>query len=107
MEYVAAGDVSSEGVHMLSTGGMLGYARSHHGGTAIVATETGMLHPLRQASPDTEFIAANEAAHCRFMKMITLPKLRDALLLDQFEVRVPASVADRARAPIERMVAIS
>ena len=62
MEYVAAGDVDSEGVHMLSTGGMLSFAREHHGGTAIVATETGMLYPLRQADPDTEFIAANEAA---------------------------------------------
>src|SRR6201996_4454836 len=86
MEYVASGDVASEGVHMLSTGGMLGYARSLGAGgagadrvTAIVATETGMLHPLRQAAPDVEFIAANEAASCRFMKMITLPKLRDAL----------------------------
>jgi quinolinate synthase len=107
MEYVAAGDVAAEGVHMLSTGGMLGYARSHGGGTAIVATETGMLHPLRQAAPDTEFIAANEAAHCRFMKMITLPKLRDALRDDIHEVKVPAQIADRARVPIERMVAIS
>jgi quinolinate synthase len=107
MEYVAAGDVASEGVHMLSTGGMLGYAREHHGGTAIVATETGMLHPLRQAAPDTEFIAANEAAHCRFMKMITLPKLRDALRDDVYEVKVPPEVADRARLPIERMVGIS
>src|SRR6202047_4580554 len=33
MEYVAAGDVDTDGVHMLSTGGMLGYAREHHGGT--------------------------------------------------------------------------
>jgi quinolinate synthase len=107
MEYVAAGDVDAEGVHMLSTGGMLGYARSHAGGTAIVATETGMLHPLRQAAPDTEFIAANEAAHCRFMKMITLPKLRDALRDGVHEVKVPADIADRARVPIERMVAIS
>ena len=107
MEYVAAGDVDSEGVHMLSTGGMLGYAREHHGGTAIVATETGMLHPLRQAAPDTEFIAANEAAHCRFMKMITLPKLRDALRDDVYEVKVSSAVADRARLPIERMVGIS
>ena len=80
MEYVAAGDVEAEGVHMLSTGGMLGYAAGHAGGgTAIVATETGMLHPLRRAAPDIEFIAANEAAHCQYMKMITLPKLRDAL----------------------------
>ena len=72
-----------------------------------MATETGMLHPLRQAAPDTEFIAANEAAHCRFMKMITLPKLRDALRDGVHEVKVPPEVADRARRPIERMVAIS
>ncbi|HUA45925.1 MAG TPA: quinolinate synthase NadA [Solirubrobacteraceae bacterium] len=107
MEYVAAGDVDAEGVHMLSTGGMLGYARRQRGGTAIVATETGMLHPLRQAAPDVEFIAANEAAHCRFMKMITLPKLRDSLRDGVHEVKVPPEVADRARLPIERMVAIS
>ncbi len=63
MEYVAAGDVSAEGVHMLSTGGMLTYAReAAPGSTAIVATETGMLHPLRMAAPDVDFVAANEAA---------------------------------------------
>ena len=120
MEYVAAGDIASEGVHMLSTGGMLGYARTLGAGevamaggfgggapTAIVATETGMLHPLRLAAPDVDFIAANEAASCRFMKMITLPKLRDALRDGVHEVKVPAEVADRARVPIERMVAIS
>ena len=107
MEYVAAGDVDADGVHMLSTGGMLAYAREHHGGTAIVATETGMLHPLRQAAPDVEFIAANEAAHCRFMKMITLAKLRESLRDGVHEVKVPAEIADRARLPIERMVAIS
>jgi quinolinate synthase len=110
MEYVASGDVDSEGVHMLSTGGMLGYAREHanvRGGSAIVATETGMLHGLRRAAPDTDFIAANEAAHCRFMKMITLPKLRDSLRDGVHEVKVPDVIADRARVPIERMVAIS
>src|SRR5205814_8138615 len=66
MEYVASGDVDADGVQMLSTGGMLGYARAHKeaaGGTAIVATETGMLHPLRQAAPGVDFVAANEAAH--------------------------------------------
>ena len=111
MEYVAAGDVDAEGVHMLSTGGMLDFARreeaQHPGATAIVATETGMLHPLRLAAPDVEFIAANEAASCKYMKMITLPKLRDCLRDGTGEVRVPADVADRARLPIERMVAIS
>jgi quinolinate synthase len=108
MEYVAAGDVDAEGVHMLSTGGMLTYAREHagRGGAAIMATETGMLHPLRMAAPDVDFIAANERASCRYMKMITLTKLRDGLRDGVFEVRVPEAVAERARVPIERMVAI-
>jgi quinolinate synthase len=108
MEYVAAGDVDARGVHMLSTGGMLDFAREHagSGGTAIMATETGMLHQLRLAAPDVDFIAANEAASCRFMKMITLPKLRDALRDGVFEVKVPPEIAERARVPIERMVAI-
>jgi quinolinate synthase len=108
MEYVAAGDVDAEGVHMLSTGGMLGYAKTAAPGTtAIVATETGMLHPLRAARPDVDFVAANEAASCRFMKMITLPKLRDTLREGSGEVKVPSAIAERARLPIERMVAIN
>jgi quinolinate synthase len=123
MEYVAAGDVSSEGVHMLSTGGMLGYAReaerdelARRGGTpvserggrreAIVATETGMLYPLAMAAPDIDFIPANAEASCVYMKMITLPKLRDSLREMRYEVRVPEETALRARVPIDRMVAI-
>src|SRR5215210_6769657 len=107
MEYVAAGDVDPQGVHMLSTGGMLDYAHTADpGGTAIVATEVGMLHGLREAAPDVDFIAANEAASCRYMKMITLPKLRDALRDGKPVVKVPPHIAERARTPIERMVAI-
>jgi len=109
MEYVAAGDVESEGVHMLSTGGMLKYAEEHRGkgGTVIMATEVGMLHPLQMAAPDVDFIAANERASCKFMKMITLANLRDALRDMKHEVKVPAEIAERARLPIERMVAIT
>jgi quinolinate synthase len=110
MEYVAAGDVSAEGVHMLSTGGMLEYAESAEREPkpreAVVATETGMLYPLRMAAPDVEFIPANAEASCRYMKMITLPKLRDALRDEKYEVRVPEDIAVRARVPIDRMVAI-
>ncbi len=79
MEYVAAGDIDPVGVHMLSTGGMLDFARRRSGGEVVVATEVGMLHGLRRAAPDVNFIAANAEASCQFMKMITLPKLRDAL----------------------------
>jgi quinolinate synthase len=107
MEYVAAGDVASEGVHMLSTGGMMAWAAdAPAGATAIMATETGMLHPLQMARPDIDFVAANEAASCRYMKMITLPKLRDSLRDNSGVVKVPAAIAERARLPIERMVAI-
>ncbi|MGD0453931.1 MAG: quinolinate synthase NadA [Solirubrobacteraceae bacterium] len=133
MEYVAAGDVSAEGVHMLSTGGMLKYAEhaeheaveeaSHRqadgavavgGGAAelpvrhevVVATEIGMLYPLRMAAPDVDFIPANAEASCKYMKMITLPKLRDALRDMKFEVRVPEDIAVKARVPIDRMVAL-
>jgi quinolinate synthase len=120
MEYVAAGDVSSEGVHMLSTGGMLKYAeQAEHESEAerrssapaprheaVVATEIGMLYPLRMAAPDVDFIPANTDASCMYMKMITLPKVRDALRDMRYEVRVPADIAERARVPIDRMVAI-
>jgi quinolinate synthase len=108
MEYVAAGDVDSDGVHMLSTGGMLTWAaEAPAGATAIMATETGMLHPLQMARPDIDFVAANEAASCRYMKMITLPKLRDTLRDMSGVVKVSEAVAERARLPIERMVAIA
>ncbi len=122
MEYVAAGDVSAEGVHMLSTGGMLRYAdelerdasaqmaagagASGQPREAVVATETGMLYPLEMAAPDVKFIPANAEASCVYMKMITLEKLRDSLREMRFEVRVQPEIAERARVPIDRMVAL-
>jgi quinolinate synthase len=115
MEYVAAGDIASEGVHMLSTGGMLSYADGieQQAGEdparpreAVVATETGMLYPLEMAAPDVKFIPANPDASCVYMKMITLEKLRDALRDFKYEVRVAPAIAEPARIPIDRMVAI-
>jgi quinolinate synthase len=115
MEYVSSGDISAEGVHMLSTGGMLKYAddiertaKADAGERrqAVVATEVGMLYPLEMAAPDVDFIPANAEASCQYMKMITLPKLRDALRDLKYEVSVPPEIAERARVPIDRMVAI-
>jgi quinolinate synthase len=106
MEYVASGDVEAEGVHMLSTSGMLNHVEANPDGSYIVATETGMLYPLQQAAPQANLIEANRMAFCRYMKMITLPTVRDSVRELRFEVRVPAPIAERARLPIERMVAI-
>jgi quinolinate synthase len=53
-----------------------------------------------------DFIPANPEASCKYMKMITLPKLRDSLREGKHEVRVPEQIAARARLPIDRMIAI-
>jgi quinolinate synthase len=109
MEYVASGDIDPEHTHMLSTGGMLTHAQKSPADTFIVATETGMLHPLELAAPSKTFVPANRAAVCQYMKMITLTKLRDALLSDgdDYVVKVDPAIAERARVPIERMVAVN
>ena len=110
MEYVASGDIAPEGVHMLSTGGMLGYAREQRAAPGrprsspprpACSTRCARRRPTSTSSRPTRL------PRCRFMKMITLPKLRDALRDGVHEVKVPAEIADRARVPIERMVAIS
>jgi quinolinate synthase len=106
MEYVAAGDIDPEGVHMLSTSGMQKHVEANPDGEFVVATENGMLYPLQQAAPRANLIEANRMAFCKYMKMITLPKLRDSLQEMKFEVSVPPQIAERARLPIERMVAI-
>jgi quinolinate synthase len=106
MEFIASGDVRAARCHMLSTGGMLEYARGSDAEEFVVATETGMLYPLQQQNPGKRFIPVREAAVCEYMKTITLENLHDALLHNRHEIRVPAEVAARARLPIERMVAI-
>jgi quinolinate synthase len=106
MEFVASGDIDSEHTHMLSTGGMLDFARESDADELIVATEVGMLYPLQKENPGKTFIPANRMASCKYMKMITLPKLRDALRELAPVVKVDPAIAERARIPIERMVAI-
>jgi quinolinate synthase len=106
MEYVASGDIEPEGVHMLSTGGMLKHIEQNPDGEYIVATENGMLYPLQQAAPQAKLVEANRMAFCKYMKMITLPKVRDSLRDLRYEVKVPEEIAERAKLPIERMVAI-
>ena len=109
MEYAACGDIDADNSYMLSTGGMIKHVDESPKDEFIVATETGMIYPLEKAHPDKKFIAANEQAVCQYMKMITLPKLRDCLRdmrVDQ-RVTVDPAIAKRALVPIERMVAIN
>jgi len=106
LEAMSAGDVDPEGVQILSTEGMIKRPALSGANEFIVATEVGILHRLRRENPSKRFFAANERASCAYMKVTTLPKVRDALLYDQHRITVPADVADKARRAIERMVSI-
>jgi quinolinate synthase len=72
----------------------------------IIATETGIMHRMEQMAPDKHFYAADREAVCAYMKTITLEGTRDALARDQFHVTVPPEIARRARASLDRMVAL-
>jgi len=93
--------------HVLSTEGMVQRARTSPSREFMVATETGILHRLGKEAPDARFYAMSERAVCRYMKMITLEKLRDSLLEMRHRVTVDPELAARARGAIQRMVEIT
>lgn len=106
MYLLSEGILPKERTHMLSTDGMVQYAQKSTSKEFIVATETGIIHQMEKSNPDKKFRAANRAAICPFMKMITLPKVLKALKENTHVITVPAEIRDRAKAPIDRMVAI-
>ena len=96
-----------------STAVLLDYAKSSDAREFIVVTESGILHEMQKACPDKTFIpappedstcACNE---CNFMKLNTLEKLYNSLLHEQPVVEVDESLIERARRPIDRMLALS
>jgi quinolinate synthase len=100
------GDIKPEGVHIASTEGMVNLARERPAPSFIVATETGIMHRMKQVAPNKKFYAADPEAVCAFMKTITLSNTLDALRLDRYHVTVPPDIAARARAALDRMVAL-
>jgi len=100
------GDIDPEGLHITSTEGMVRAVTQRPAKQFIVATETGILHRMRQVAPEKEFIPADPEAVCAFMKTITLTGVRDSLVLDRYHVTVSPEIARRARGAIDRMVAL-
>jgi quinolinate synthase len=100
------GEVNPEGLHITSTEGMIRKVAERPADKFIVATETGIMHRMRQVAPQKQFIPADPEAVCAYMKTITLPDVRDALELDRYHVTVAPDVAARARRAIDRMVAL-
>jgi quinolinate synthase len=100
------GEVSPEGLHIASTERMIQLVRERPAREFIIATETGIMHRMRKEAPGKSFLAADPEAVCAFMKTITLENTRDALRLDRYHVTVPPETAARARAAVDRMVAL-
>ncbi|KQU57368.1 MULTISPECIES: quinolinate synthase NadA [Rhodococcus] len=100
------GFVPAEKVKILSTGGMLDAARTTASKQVLVATEIGMLHQLRMAAPDVDFLAVNDRASCGYMKMITPAALLRCLVEGRDEVHVDLETANIASKSVQRMIEI-
>ena len=98
------GDLPAGRTRILSTGGMLAAARTTTAPAVLVATETGMLHQLRQANPRVAFEPVNHRAQCPYMKMTTPEVLTRCLRDGTTEVVVPPEVARRARRAVQAML---
>ena len=100
-----------------STQALLNYVRAHEDERQfIIATESGILHEMRKACPDVEFLpvppevtegvgcSCNE---CEYMRMNTLEKLYACLRDGSNEVFVPQDIAAKAVLPIRKMLEMS
>jgi quinolinate synthase len=96
----------NERTHILSTEGMIDFAKASPKPRMLVATEIGIIHRLEKEAPGKRFEPVNRKAFCKYMKMITLEKLRDSLRDWKYEVTVEPEIAARAYGAIERMVAL-
>lgn len=78
----------------------------------IVATEDGIFHQMHKARPEASLIQAPAEGSCAcnqcpYMKLNTLSKVRDALLHLSPAVAIDPKLAERARIPLDRMMAIT
>lgn len=96
-----------------STAGLLKHVIKSPKKQFIVATESGVLHEMRKACPDKEFIPAppNDSTcacnECNYMRMNTMKKLYNVLRFGIPEIFVDESVQKKAIRPIRRMLDIS
>ncbi|MFZ9334860.1 MAG: quinolinate synthase NadA [Burkholderiaceae bacterium] len=99
-----------------STSAILKAAHEMDAREFIVATDKGMMHKLRTLNPGKTFIEAPTAgnsatckscAHCPWMAMNSLAGVAQVLETGRNAVQVDTSVSDRARVPIDRMLAFT
>lgn len=87
-----------------STSQMAEFIRGSDHKNIMLVTECSMADNLRVQFPGRNFVSTCHT--CPHMKRITLKKVRDALLYDQFEVQVPEHIRVPARRAVDRMLQI-
>ncbi len=90
----------------LSTSGMIRYAARADVRELIVGSEVEILHRLRKENPGKKFYPASDKAVCPDMKLITLEKVLKSLETMTPEIKVPEDIRLRAKAAVDRMLAI-
>ncbi len=92
---------------VLSTGGMIRFARESEAKEIVIGTEIGIIHRLRKENPGKNFFPASEQAICPRMKLITLERVLWSLEEMTPEVKVPEDIRIKAKRAVDRMLAIS
>lgn len=90
----------------LSTGGMVNYVAKSDCNEFIIGTEHGILHQLQNSNPNKIFHPLEPLTTCNDMKKITLEKVLHALENHTEKIELSADLMDKARIPIERMLAL-
>jgi quinolinate synthase len=95
-----------------STRGILDYAVKSPARQFIVVTESGILHQMKKAAPEKEFIPAPPDANCAcnecpYMKLNTMEKLYVCMRDRKPEITLPEDIRQKALVPLERMLAWS
>ncbi|HXQ10607.1 MAG TPA: quinolinate synthase NadA [Caulobacteraceae bacterium] len=85
-----------------STAAMTDYVMRRKPRRVVLITECSMADNIACEAPETEFVRPCNL--CPHMKRITLENIYEALLNEQFEVKVDPGVAARARLAVQRMI---
>lgn len=99
--------------HIGSTSSLLSFVQTDEGTEFIVATEPGIIHQMQKKAPGKTFYpapaegACEACNECPHMRLNTLEKLYLCLRDRRPEVQVAPELIERARLPIERMLALS
>ena len=87
-----------------STAAMSDYVGRHKPARVVLMTECSMSDNVAVEHPDVDFVRPCNL--CPHMKRITLANIRAALEQNRHVVTIDAHVAEQARLPVERMLAI-